>query len=190
MFFRHVLTIPIIALAVFASGCFKKPATEATAKTVDVPIVPVYNGVTDSYLVADGPCMGNTAIIFTYSSPLTPAKSIEATCSNDRVFINLPVNYGVSAQIFNISVVGRLQSKKATPAPATVNFYPLPKPLPGYAIVMVGPKNETPLSQYQQNALTTTFGIGGEAFSPQSQTDIPNDQLLRTGLSGVIDPSI
>lgn len=189
MVLRNVF-IPMLAVMLFASGCFKKPASEGTAKQADVPIVPVYNGVSDSYMVADGPCAGNTAVIFTYSSPLTSARTIEATCTNDRVFINLPVEMGISAQIFNISVVGRLQSKKATPLAVTLNYYPLPKPLPGYTIAIVGPKNETPGSQYQVNAQMGTFAIGGEAFSPQLQSSIPNDQLFRTGLSGVIDPSM
>ena len=159
-------------------GCFKKPGAEKPATQVSVPIAPVYNGVADSYLVANGACQGNTAIVFTYSSDLTPEKTVDGSCSSDNVIANLPVNSGTSNQTFTINVVGRLQSKKSAPLKVTLQYSPTATGVSGSVIDSAGGVGTS--------ASAVTFPAAGEAYLEQKQTF--GSGISRSGLNGVIDP--
>src|SRR5438105_1991772 len=112
MYLRNV--IPIIAiLALCSSGCFKKPGQDKMANPANMPIIPIYNGDSDSFLSASGSCAGDTSVVYVFSSALTASQTVEAKCSGDSVTASLPVTAGQSIQVFNVQIIGKMQSKKA-----------------------------------------------------------------------------
>lgn len=177
MYLRNV--IPLIAiLALFSTGCFKKPDKEKMALPANMPVLPIYSGVSSSFLSATGSCGGDTSIIFTYSSALTAANTIEIPCSGDAITAQLPVSAGTSNQVFNVQIIGKLQSKRANATVVTVNFNPVPQGSPGYAVTVGGGK--------ATSASASTFSTIGEHPGPQKQTAAA--AMSRSGLGGIIDP--
>src|SRR5438045_2199319 len=92
-------------LLVVVTACFKNPGKDLLPLSgTSIPITPVYNGVTDSYLYAHAACGGLTSVVLTWSSSLTSEKTTEAVCKNDKLVANLAVSAGDKAQVFRVQI--------------------------------------------------------------------------------------
>lgn len=173
---RLYLLLPMVLLTV---SCFKKPEQEKMAVPTTVALAPVYAGAVSSYLTAQGPCKGNTALVFEYYSAVSTTQTFEVACTYDYVNTNLPVSNGLTNQTFTVLVTGKYQNKKSTTNSLTVNFNPAPAPDAGQAITSTGGQTTGPFA--------STWSIVGEFFGgPTLQTDPA--AAHRPGLSGVLDP--
>lgn len=173
---RLYLLLPILVLT---ASCFKKPEQEKMAVATTVALAPVYAGASGSYLTAQGPCKGNTALVFEYSSAVSSTQTVEVKCTYDYVNTNLPVANGLSNQIFTVAVSGKYQNKKSSATSQTVNFNPAPSPDAGQAITSAGGQTTGPFA--------STWSIVGEFFGGTTLQTDPN-ATHRPGLSGVLDP--
>lgn len=117
-------------------------------------------------------------ITFTYSSPLTSSKTVDGTCSDDKISVHLDISAGDMEQRFSVSIVARVGNSHSNPYRVTVNYTPPPPPSPNFAVVTGG--GVATGGDIMVNATT------GEPFSPGSQSG--GSITSRSGLQGVLDP--
>lgn len=191
---RYVYFSKLSILALIFMGmvsCFKKPG-ESSAPTFStaIPITPVYNesNLFLSYLRANGPCQGNSVIVFTYSSKLIDSPSTvgtretvkEGNCSGDMLDIQLPVEQGDKKQTFTVKMVGKKKNNSSAAVITTVTYSPTPKSVAGFAIVAGGGTIS--------GGNFKISGTIGEPYSATQRTQSGGGVVNRIGVQGALDP--
>jgi hypothetical protein len=181
-YFKYLLLVAVV----FTVSCFKNPGDEKTpVLTNPVPVSAVYMTKTPtelaelSYLWAEGECYGNKSVTFTYESPYTAKRSVDAMCVKSKVAIKLPVIQGDKDQLFKIEMSARLGAKKSKPITVALNYVPPPANGPGFAVLNGGGH----VGHATANVSTMT-----QIGEPWSYTTVPSATGARVpvGLDGAI----
>lgn len=150
-------------------------------KILEIPVQPVYLRSNDSYMQAEGSCQGYQVIEFTYSSGLTPQKTVFGKCADDKVSARLDVLQGETKQVFTVKIVGYLSAPTATenlPPSLTVYYTPPVKAIAGFGITSGGRTTSSATHKIVNQSVGEVF-IGTQT-SAQAKS--------RNGIQGSIDP--
>ena len=148
---------------------------------LDIPVQPVYLQANDSYLQANGSCQGYQVIEFTYSSELTPNRTVFGKCENDLVSTRLDVLDGDKKQIFTVKIVGYVAAPSTPenlPPQLTVVYNPPVRMIAGFGITSGGGKMTSGSAQIINNSVGEVF-VGTQTSASAKS---------RNGLQGSIDP--